>query len=240
MRTQRMGRHRSRSRSHSPVPSKRYEEPRDRRADRHSPAPSGLLVRNISLSSRPEDIRVPFERFGPIRDVYLPKNYYSGEPRGFGFVKFRYPEDAAEAKKCLNHTVIGGREIQIEYAEENRKTPHEMRRLTTKTSYRQSSRRHSPSRSPRRRYHSDSRSPTPARQASRDRKRTEYNSPRRSRSLSRSLSPRRIKTSKERHVRQRSRSVSRSASPSNRYAPTRSKKSNGQVSCDDDSAPKQT
>lgn len=26
---------------------------------------------------RPEDLRVPFERFGPVRDVYLPKDYYT-------------------------------------------------------------------------------------------------------------------------------------------------------------------
>lgn len=49
------------------------------------------------------------------------------EPRGFGFVKFRNGEDAAEAKHHLNHTVIGGREIAIVFAEENRKTPQEMR-----------------------------------------------------------------------------------------------------------------
>ncbi|KAK4388493.1 Serine/arginine-rich SC35-like splicing factor SCL28 [Sesamum angolense] len=109
---------------------KRYDDPRERRRDRRSPAPSGLLVRNISLSARPEDLRVPFERFGPIKDVYLPKNYYTGEPRGFGFVKFRYPEDAAEAKSHLDRTVIGGREIRIVFAEENRKTPQEMRRIT--------------------------------------------------------------------------------------------------------------
>lgn len=125
---------------------------------------------------RPEDLRIPFERFGPIKDIYLPKNYYTGlilfpqflnffprgsyllastslsiylallssfcwrllaawlkicrEPRGFGFVKFQFPEDAAEAKAQLNRTVIGGREIRIVFAEENRKTPHEMRRHT--------------------------------------------------------------------------------------------------------------
>lgn len=50
------------------------------------------------------------------------------DPRGFGFVKFRNGEDAAEAKRHLNHTVIGGREIAIVFAEENRKTPQEMRR----------------------------------------------------------------------------------------------------------------
>lgn len=45
-------------------------------------------------------------------------------------MKFRYPEDAAEAKKYLNHIVIDGREIQIVFADEIRKTPQEMRRLS--------------------------------------------------------------------------------------------------------------
>ncbi|GFY85205.1 SC35-like splicing factor 28 [Actinidia rufa] len=125
-------RSRSRSRSYSPKRGKRYDDPRDSRSrrDRRSPAPTGLLVRNISLDARPEDLRIPFERFGPIKDIYLPRNYYTGEPRGFGFVKFRHPEDAAEAKEHLDRTVIGGREIRIVFAEENRKTPHEMRRTT--------------------------------------------------------------------------------------------------------------
>lgn len=52
------------------------------------------------------------------------------EPRGFGFVKYRYAEDAAKAKQRMNHKVIGGREIRIVFAEENRKTPQEMRVTT--------------------------------------------------------------------------------------------------------------
>ena len=32
----------------------------------------------IYYSDRPEDLRIPFERFGPVKDVYLPKNYYTG------------------------------------------------------------------------------------------------------------------------------------------------------------------
>ncbi|GAB2210340.1 hypothetical protein Droror1_Dr00015604, partial [Drosera rotundifolia] len=45
----------SRSRSRSPPRRKRYDEPRDRRSygDRRSPPPSGLLVRNIPLDTRP-------------------------------------------------------------------------------------------------------------------------------------------------------------------------------------------
>ncbi|KAM7508484.1 hypothetical protein LguiA_018937 [Lonicera macranthoides] len=175
-----MGRYRDRSRSYSPSrrsrtppPRRRYDEPppRDHRRsqrDRRSPAPSGLLVRNISLDARPEDLRIPFERFGPVKDVYLPKNYYTGEPRGFGFVKFRNGEDAAEAKHNLNHTVIGGREIAIVFAAENRKTPQEMRRTGRVSSrYGGSSRRRSPPRSPRHKYRSYSPSPSPPRHESR-------------------------------------------------------------------------
>ncbi|XP_021808614.1 serine/arginine-rich SC35-like splicing factor SCL28 isoform X2 [Prunus avium] len=202
-----MARYRSRSRSYSPrrrsrTPPrgrKRYDDdPRDRYResrsyrDRRSPAPSGLLVRNLPLDARPEDLRIPFERYGPVKDVYLPKNYYTGEPRGFGFVKYRYAEDAAEAKQQLNHSVIGGREIRIVFAEENRKTPQEMR-TTTRVSGRHggSSRRRSPPRSPRRQYRSYSRSPSPVRRDSRDHgARDDYRSPVQSRSISRSPSPR--------------------------------------------------
>ncbi|KAK2646661.1 hypothetical protein Ddye_021856 [Dipteronia dyeriana] len=198
-----MARYRSRSysprrrspRSPRPRGRKRYDdEPRRSHGDRRSPAPSGLLVRNLPLDARQEDLRVPFERYGPVKDVYLPKNYYTGEPRGFGFVKFRYGEDAAEAKQRLNHTLIGGREIKIVFAEENRKTPQEMRRSTRVSGRSGGSHRRTSPRSPRRQHHSDSRSPSPSpspRRDSRDRRsRDDYRSPRRSRSISQSPSPR--------------------------------------------------
>ncbi|KAE8814322.1 pre-mRNA splicing factor [Hordeum vulgare] len=58
--------------------------PRRGYGGRREQGSGSLLVRNIPLSCRPEDLRVPFERFGPVRDVYLPKDYYtrgySGEP----------------------------------------------------------------------------------------------------------------------------------------------------------------
>ncbi|KAF8396788.1 hypothetical protein HHK36_018420 [Tetracentron sinense] len=86
-----------------------------------------LLVRNIPLNCRPEDLRVPFERFGPVRDVYLPKDYYSGEPRGFAFVQFVDPYDATEAQYHMNGQLFGGREITVVLAAETRKRPEDMR-----------------------------------------------------------------------------------------------------------------
>ncbi|XP_010546911.1 PREDICTED: serine/arginine-rich SC35-like splicing factor SCL28 [Tarenaya hassleriana] len=198
-----MARARSRSRSYSPRrrsrspprERERYDEDRHRgrrsSGDHDSSDPSGLLIRNLPLDARPNDLRKPFERFGPLKDIYLPKNYYTGEPRGFGFVKFRYPEDAAEAKQRMDHKVIGGREISIVFAEENRKTPQEMR-TSNRTSSRSGGYNRTSFRSPRRRHRSHSSSPSPARRDPRHREvRADSSpSPRRSRSMSRSRSPR--------------------------------------------------
>ncbi|KAL6977375.1 hypothetical protein U1Q18_026174 [Sarracenia purpurea var. burkii] len=89
-----------------------------------------LLVRNIPLNCRPEDLRALFERFGVVRDVYLPKDYYTGEPRGFAFVQFVDAYDAAEAQYHINGQIFAGREISVVVAAETRKRPEEMRRRT--------------------------------------------------------------------------------------------------------------
>ncbi|XWS65985.1 hypothetical protein CRYUN_Cryun05aG0161400 [Craigia yunnanensis] len=86
-----------------------------------------LLVRNIPLDCRPEELRTPFERFGLVRDVYIPKDYYTGQPRGFAFVQFVDSYDAAEAQRRMNGKIFGGREISVVVAAETRKRPEEMR-----------------------------------------------------------------------------------------------------------------
>ncbi|KAL2317244.1 hypothetical protein Fmac_031120 [Flemingia macrophylla] len=91
-----------------------------------------LLVRNIPLDCRPEELRAPFERFGPVRDVYIPKDYYTGEPRGFAFVQFVDPYDASEAQYHMNRQIFAGREITVVVAEETRKRPEEMRHRTSR------------------------------------------------------------------------------------------------------------
>ncbi|KAG0613646.1 hypothetical protein M758_6G118600 [Ceratodon purpureus] len=52
---------------------------------------------------------------------------YCRQPRGFGFIQFLEPRDAAEAQYQLDHQLISGREITVVFAEENRKKPQEMR-----------------------------------------------------------------------------------------------------------------
>lgn len=49
------------------------------------------------------------------------------DPRGFGFVQFVDPADAAEAKYHMDGQILLGRELTVVFAEENRKKPADMR-----------------------------------------------------------------------------------------------------------------
>ncbi|KAI3688084.1 hypothetical protein L1987_81791 [Smallanthus sonchifolius] len=124
---------RSYSYSYSPSPpryrSRSYQSPspRARYGGRARDLPTSLLVRNLGRGCRPEDLREPFGEFGPMKDVYLPRDYYTGEPRGFGFVQYVDPDDAAEAKYHMDGQILLGRELTVVFAEENRKKPSEMR-----------------------------------------------------------------------------------------------------------------
>lgn len=124
---------RGRSYSYSPSPPRGYSRrrrspsPKDRYGSRRRDLPTSLLVRNLRNDCRPDDLRGPFGEFGSIKDIYLPRDYYTGKPRGFGFVQFVDPADAEEAKYQLDGQIFRGRELTVVFAEESRKKPFEMR-----------------------------------------------------------------------------------------------------------------
>ncbi|XP_021300548.1 serine/arginine-rich SC35-like splicing factor SCL33, partial [Herrania umbratica] len=158
-----------------------------------------LINFKLHFVCRPEDLRGPFGQFGCLKDIYLPRDYYTGEPRGFGFVQYLDPADAADAKYHMDGYVLLGRELTVVFAEENRKKPSEMR---TRDRVRGRAYRRSPVRY--------SRSPRYAQSYSRG---PDYYSPSpRRRRYSRSISPR--------HRRYRGRSCSRS--PYHSRSPSRS------------------
>ncbi|KAI4300647.1 hypothetical protein L6164_033999 [Bauhinia variegata] len=191
---------RGRSYSYSPSPprghSRRYRSPspRGRYRGRGRDLPTSLLVRNLRRDCRAEDLRGPFGQFGPLKDIYLPRDYYTGEPRGFGFVQYVVPADAADAKDNMDGQILLGRELTVVFAEENRKKPAEMRARERTRSGSYDHRRYaqtysrSPeySPSPRRRHYSRSISPRFGRYRERSYSRSPYGS--RSRSQSRSWS----------------------------------------------------
>jgi FUS-interacting serine-arginine-rich protein 1 len=68
-----------------------------------------------------------FGRIGELRDVYIPRDFHSQQPKGYAFIEYSTPEMAAEARDEMNHFSIKGREIEVVFAQERRKTPNEMR-----------------------------------------------------------------------------------------------------------------
>lgn len=147
---------------------------------------TSLFIRNVSYDTKPEDLRKLFTRYGYVRDVYIPLDYYTREPRGFAYVEFEDARDASDSMEELDGYRFMDRELEIVFAEGDRKNPNLMRRKeTAATRYgygRRGSR--SRSRSPRRRRRS--RSPRRSRQ-SRSRSHTPGSkTPSRSRSRSRS------------------------------------------------------
>ncbi|GAB67032.1 Ser/Arg-rich splicing factor [Plasmodium cynomolgi strain B] len=89
--------------------------------------PMSLLIRKLKYDTSPSMVREKFKKFGAIKDVYLPIDYYTKEPRGFGFVEFYDPKDAEQALKEMNGSEIDGNRIEVFVAQKGRSDPRLMR-----------------------------------------------------------------------------------------------------------------
>jgi len=167
------------------------------------PPQSSLYVRNVSDGTHSEDLKDLFSKYGPVSDVYIPLDYYTRRARGFAYVQFEDARDAEDALYNLDRTNFYGRELEIEFAKGDRKSPGQMRSKDRP--------RRSPySRYDRRRDRSRSRSPRPRHRS------YSPSPPRSSRRKSYSRSPVRVSR------RSRSRSVTPPRKDSRRYSRSRS------------------
>ncbi|KAL4699277.1 hypothetical protein H8959_011934 [Pygathrix nigripes] len=91
------------------------------------PPNTSLFVRNVADDTRSEDLRREFGRYGPIVDVYVPLDFYTRRPRGFAYVQFEDVRDAEDALHNLDRKWICGRQIEIQFAQGDRKTPNQMK-----------------------------------------------------------------------------------------------------------------
>ncbi|EPT28433.1 RNA recognition motif-containing protein [Toxoplasma gondii TgCatPRC2] len=92
-----------------------------------------LLIRNLCFETSPDRVRQIFEKFGRVRDVYLPLDHFTKRPRGFGFVEFYEESTAQEAMREMDRTMIDGNEVHVIIAQDRRKSPETMRRHLEQT-----------------------------------------------------------------------------------------------------------
>ena len=85
-----------------------------------------IIARNLPRDVTSDELRTLFEKHGPIRDTYIPKNLdtnspYYGTIKGFALIKFMSHTDSTRAfvaeqtRMCLR-----GKMITIEFAKEDR------------------------------------------------------------------------------------------------------------------------
>jgi hypothetical protein len=80
-------------------------------------------------------IKNVFGKHGEIRDVNMPMDKKTGNPRGFAFIEYRDPRDAMRAfkaerdKKSLATVAAPRRDVTVEMAQSSRKTTEEMAAL---------------------------------------------------------------------------------------------------------------
>ncbi|UJR37713.1 hypothetical protein I4U23_030408 [Adineta vaga] len=88
---------------------------------------ASLYIRGLAEKVRYDDLKKIFSRYGRIVDITLPLDYYTRDAKGYGFVEYEESRDAEEARHALDRYRLLGRELEVEFARGDRKTPSEMR-----------------------------------------------------------------------------------------------------------------
>jgi cold-inducible RNA-binding protein len=77
-----------------------------------------LYVGNLSFNTSQQTIETAFKAAGEVREVALPTDRETGQPRGFAFVTMGSAEAANAAIAKLNGTTLDGRVIKVNEAQE--------------------------------------------------------------------------------------------------------------------------
>lgn len=92
----------------------------------YTPGIKTVITRNLPRDITVEKLRAAFEKYGPIRDIYIPKNMdrsspYFGTIKGFALIKFLKADDSARAYESeYGRLVLGKNNITVEFAKEDR------------------------------------------------------------------------------------------------------------------------
>uniref|UniRef100_A0A8C7B8A5 RRM domain-containing protein n=1 Tax=Neovison vison TaxID=452646 RepID=A0A8C7B8A5_NEOVI len=67
---------------------------------------TSLKVDNLTYRTSPDTLRRVFEKYGRVGDVYIPRDRYTKESRGFAFVRFHDKRDAEDAMDAMDGAVL--------------------------------------------------------------------------------------------------------------------------------------
>ncbi|CAL8072817.1 unnamed protein product [Calicophoron daubneyi] len=90
-----------------------------------------LKVDNLAYRTTIDDLRRVFSRYGEVGDIYIPRDPYTFESRGFAFVRYCTDYEADDAIRGMDGRRIDGREIRVQRAKYGRPNPNRRRRSTS-------------------------------------------------------------------------------------------------------------
>lgn len=77
-----------------------------------------LYVGNLSFSTTRETIQSAFAAAGEVREIAMPTDRETGQPRGFAFVTMGSDKEASNAISQLNGQILDGRPLRVNEAQE--------------------------------------------------------------------------------------------------------------------------
>ena len=80
-----------------------------------------IYIGQLPYSVTEEELREIFLQYGEVSSLNLIMDRYSGQSKGFGFIEMPNNSEADQAIKGLNKSMMKGREIKVNQAEERRK-----------------------------------------------------------------------------------------------------------------------
>ena len=79
-----------------------------------------IYVGQLPYSVTEEELHGIFQQYGEVSSLKLIMDRYTGQSKGFGFIQMPNNSEADQAIKGLNRSMINGREIKVNQAEEKR------------------------------------------------------------------------------------------------------------------------
>ena len=80
-----------------------------------------IYVGQLPYGMTEDELREMFVEYGEIGSLNLIKDKFSGQSKGFGFIDMPNNSEADKAIKALNKSMLNGREIKVNQAEDRRK-----------------------------------------------------------------------------------------------------------------------
>jgi RNA recognition motif-containing protein len=80
-----------------------------------------IYVGQLPYNTSEEELKSIFTEYGEVASLNLITDKFSGQSKGFGFIERPNNAEADQAIKALNKSMLKGREIKVNQAEERRK-----------------------------------------------------------------------------------------------------------------------